>query len=76
MSQPTDIVNTGKTIQVNFANDGKDYFLTGDDKCILQNLHFHSPSKNTIDSKQYPLEAHFVTKNAQKNQLAVIAVMF
>ena len=38
-------------------------------------LHFHSPSENTIDGKSFPLEMHLVHKDAQGN-LAVVAVMF
>ena len=76
MGQPTNIADTGRTLQVNFANDGKDYFMIGDEKYVLLNIRFHSPSENTIDSKQYPLEAQFVTQNLQTKQLAIIAVMF
>jgi carbonic anhydrase len=41
----------------------------------LKQFHFHTPSENEINGKQYPLEGHFV--HADKNgNLAVIAVMF
>lgn len=76
MGQPANILNTGHSIQVNFDQNGKDYFMIGNAKYDLQNIQFHSPSENTIDSKQYPLEAQFIVKNSKSKQPAIIAVMF
>jgi carbonic anhydrase len=68
-----DIVNNGHTIQVNFQ-EGNIIVL---DKTLfkLKQVHFHAPSENTINGKNYPLEAHFVHADSKGN-LAVIAVMF
>ncbi|MNH18937.1 Carbonic anhydrase precursor [compost metagenome] len=41
----------------------------------LQQFHFHAPSENEIDGKQFPLEAHFVYKG-KGGELAVLALMF
>jgi carbonic anhydrase len=41
----------------------------------LKQVHFHSPSENTIDGKSFPMEAHFVHADAKGN-LAVLALMF
>lgn len=68
-----EIVNNGHTIQVNFQ-EGNIIVL---DKTLfkLKQVHFHAPSENTINGKNYPLEAHFVHADNNGN-LAVIAVMF
>ena len=67
------VVNNGHTIQIT-VND-EDDFLLDDDNFKLKQYHFHSPSENTINGKQYPLEVHFVHSN-EKGDLAVLAVMF
>lgn len=66
------IVNNGHTIQVNVSAGNT---LTLDDQVFeLQQFHFHNPSENEINDKQYPLEAHFVFK-AKNGELAVLALM-
>jgi carbonic anhydrase len=69
----SDVVNNGHTIQVNFK-PGNMVVL---DTVLyhLRQMHFHSPSENTIRGKSYPLEAHFVHEDAKGN-LTVVAVMF
>jgi carbonic anhydrase len=72
-AQEIAIVNNGHTIQVNYAPgssvtvDGREF--------ELKQFHFHSPSENKIDGKQYPLEGHLVHADKDGN-LAVVAVMF
>ena len=68
-----DVVNNGHTIQVNYK-PGNMVVL---DTVLyhLRQMHFHSPSENTIRGKSYPLEAHFVHEDAKGN-LTVVAVMF
>ena len=68
-----EILNNGHTLQINTKNENYVYFKNV--KYTLHQFHFHTPSENHINSKEYPLEAHFVHKN-DKNQLLVIAVMF
>jgi carbonic anhydrase len=41
----------------------------------LKQFHFHTPSENLIQGKQYPLEAHFVHADKLGN-LAVVSVMY
>jgi carbonic anhydrase len=72
-TKSTSVINNGHTVQVNIKEgssvviDGKEY--------QLKQFHFHTPSENNINSKSYPLEAHFV--HASKDgKLAVVAVMF
>lgn len=68
-----EVLNNGHTVQVNYQGgssikvDGHQY--------ELKQFHFHSPSENMIESKQYPMEAHFVHAD-DKGNLAVVAVMF
>jgi len=68
-----EILNNGHTIQINYM-PGSTITLNGHE-FELKQLHFHSPSENTIEGESYPMEAHFV--HADKNgNLAVIALMF
>jgi carbonic anhydrase len=69
----TSVVNNGHTIQVNVAS-GSTIEIDG---IIfeLKQFHFHTPSENQIEGKNFPLEAHFV--HASKDgKLAVVALMF
>lgn len=71
--QPTKEFFTGTTIEVNY-NKGNTVKV-GDDTYYLTQLHFHSPAENKINSKEYPMELHFVNTDS-KNHILVIAVMF
>ncbi|MDY6930010.1 MAG: carbonic anhydrase [Pseudomonadota bacterium] len=68
-----EVVNNGHAIQVNYAAGSMIY--VGDHAFELKQLHFHSPSENTIEGHSYPMEAHFVHADKAGN-LAVIAVIF
>ena len=68
-----DIVNTGHTVQVNLAQGGAVHLASGDYKLVQ--VHFHTPSKEKIHGKRYPLVAHMVHKN-DAGELAVVAVLF
>lgn len=48
--------------------------ISGEQYNLIQ-VHFHSPSEHAVNGVRYPLEAHFVHMNKQK-QLAVVGVMF
>jgi carbonic anhydrase len=68
-----DVFNNGHTVQVTYAPGST---LTVDSHPYqLQQFHFHAPSENLLDGKQFPLEAHFVHADADGN-LAVVAVFF
>ncbi|MGI8463292.1 carbonic anhydrase family protein [Pectobacterium punjabense] len=67
------IINNGHTIQVNVGPGNT--LLLDNETFTLQQFHFHAPSENEIDGKQFPLEGHFVYKNAD-GALTVIALMF
>jgi len=67
------VVNNGHTVQVN-VKEGSFIKIDGIKFNLLQ-FHFHTPSENQIDGKNFPLEAHFV--HASKDgKLAVVSVMF
>ncbi|OYU75116.1 MAG: carbonate dehydratase [Alphaproteobacteria bacterium PA3] len=66
------VVNNGHTLQV----EGKDggYATIDGERFDLVQFHFHTPSEHTIDGRNYPMEVHFVHKNAE-GRLAVIGVL-
>jgi len=68
-----EVVNNGHTIQVNLPAAGSAN-IDGVDYKLLQ-FHFHTPSEEKIDGKNYPLVAHLVHKSAE-GKLAVVAVLF
>lgn len=72
-STPHEIVNNGHTIQANFKSD--DHLIVDGQSFELKQIHFHSPSENTINGKSFPLEAHLVHADMDGN-LAVVGVMF
>jgi carbonic anhydrase len=56
------IVNNGHTIQVNVPQGST---LTRGDKVYdLVQYHFHAPSEHLVDGQAFPMEAHFVHRNA------------
>lgn len=67
------IINNGHTIQIN-VKDGDALTLDGE-TFTLRQFHFHTPSENLINSKRYPLAAHFVHAS-EEGHLAVVGVMF
>lgn len=72
-TEAKDILNNGHAVQINFAPgstlnvEGRTY--------ELKQIHFHSPSENTIDMQSYPMEGHLVHADSS-GQLAVIGVMY
>jgi carbonic anhydrase len=72
-SGSADILNNGHTVQINYA-PGSTLSLDGI-PFELKQFHFHSPSENKINGKQFPLESHLVHGDKDGN-LAVVAVMF
>jgi carbonic anhydrase len=69
---PLKIIDNGHSIQVNYA-PGSSITLDGQRYELVQ-FHFHKPSEEKINGRQYPMVAHLVHKN-QRGQLAVIAVL-
>jgi carbonic anhydrase len=66
------VVNNGHTIQVDVKAGGT--LTIGATTYTLAQFHFHGPSEHTIGGKNYPLEVHFVHKDAS-GKLAVVGVL-
>lgn len=70
---PMRVINNAHTIQVNTKNAST---LKIDNNVFsLLQLHFHTPSENTIDGKHFPLEGHLVYRS-DNDELAVVGVMY
>jgi carbonic anhydrase len=68
-----DVVNTGHSVQVNAS--GTDTVTVGEERFVLLQYHFHSPSEHHVNGRSYPAEMHMVHKAAD-GKLAVIGVLF
>lgn len=67
------ILNNGHTIQIQFKPGS--YLDIGKEKYELKQMHFHAPSENFLDGKEFPFEAHFV--NISKDgKIAVLALFY
>jgi carbonic anhydrase len=66
------IVNNGHTIQVNYEKGST--LKVGAESYTLLQFHFHHPSEHLINGKNFPMEVHFVHRNAA-GSLAVIGVL-
>ena len=73
VTNATEAVNNGHTIKVSVAPGS--YIKIDGITFELKQFHFHSPSENEINGKNFPLEAHFVHVS-KDGELAVVAVMF
>jgi carbonic anhydrase len=68
---PLHIIDNGHTIQINVEKGSS--ISVGGHRFDLVQFHFHKPSEETIDGRQFAMVAHLVHKDAKGN-LAVIAV--
>jgi carbonic anhydrase len=66
------LVNNGHTVQAD-AGDNADWVSVGGGSYKLAQFHFHTPSEHAVDGKHYPLEIHFVNKDAA-GHIAVVGV--
>ncbi|WP_371816783.1 carbonic anhydrase [Rhizobacter sp. AJA081-3] len=66
------VIDNGHTVQVNVAA-GNSIEVMGRRYDLLQ-FHFHRPSEERIDGKQFDMVAHLVHKDAE-GRLAVVAVL-
>src|SRR5215467_3658558 len=65
------IVDNGHTIQVNY--EAGSALLVGGKRYELVQFHFHHPSEEEVNGKQFEMVAHLVHRDAD-GQLAVVAV--
>ena len=67
------VIDNGHTVQVNLAA-GNAIEIGGKRYELLQ-FHFHRPSEERIDGRQFEMSLHLVHKN-QQGQLAVVGLLF
>lgn len=65
------VINNGHTIQGNLSE--KTYMVANERSFELLQFHFHTPSENTLMGKSFPMEVHFVHKDAD-GKLGVLGV--
>lgn len=65
--------------EVNFSEENNIcedlYFEFNDEKFVLLQLHFHSPSEHTIGDGHADAEVHLVHKGEKSNKLVVLAIL-
>lgn len=66
------LVNNGHTVQVNVPPG--QWLQVGDERYELLQLHFHTPSEESVGGKRASMVAHFVHRSDQ-GQLGVVAVL-
>ena len=66
------VIDNGHTVQVNVAPGN--VIHVGGRRWELQQFHFHRPSEERIDGRQFDMVAHLVHKDAD-GKLAVVAVL-
>jgi carbonic anhydrase len=66
------VVDNGHTVQVNMA--AGNHIILGGRRFDLQQFHFHRPSEERIDGRQFEMSVHLVHKDEQ-GRLAVVTVL-
>ena len=66
------VVDNGHTVQVNMA--AGNHIVLGGRRFDLQQFHFHRPSEERIDGRQFEMSVHLVHKDDQ-GRLAVVTVL-
>ncbi|MDR3634064.1 MAG: carbonic anhydrase family protein [Isosphaeraceae bacterium] len=74
-AKPTQIVNNGYQIQVQYAGSSSDTLTLGGVHYELAQFHFHDPSESTVNSHGYSMEVHFVSES-EAGAETVIAVFY
>lgn len=68
------VLNNGHTIVFNVVGNANSHITLNGTPYELLQFHYHVPSEHTVMNAHYPLELHFVHKNANDG-LAVIGVL-
>merc|ERR1712154_659216 len=69
------ILNDGQMIQIKVDCMNKCNIRMNDKAYCLKEIHFHTPSEHTIDSKQHQMEMQMIHTNEQ-NEFAVLTFLF
>ncbi|WP_098444794.1 carbonic anhydrase [Bacillus sp. es.036] len=72
-STPFSLENNGHTVQLTDPTGENSISLQGE-KYTLQQLHFHTPSENSLNGDHFEMEGHLVHKN-EAGELAVLAFL-
>ena len=72
-ASPFAVIDNGHTVQANIATGNA--IEMGGKRFELQQFHFHRPSEERIDGRQFEMSLHLVHKDEQ-GRLAVVAVLF
>jgi len=69
---PLHIIDNGHTVMINYGPGS--FLLVGGKRYALQQFHFHRPSEERVNGKDYEMEVHLVHAD-QEGKLAVVAVL-
>lgn len=72
-ASPLTVVNTGHSVQINYAPGS--FVLVDGNRYDLRQFHFHHPSEERVNGKQYDMVAHLVHAD-DAGQPAVVAILF
>jgi carbonic anhydrase len=72
-ASPFAVIDNGHTVQANIGSGNS--IEVGAKRFELQQFHFHRPSEERIDGRQFEMSLHLVHKDEQ-GRLAVVAVLF
>lgn len=64
------LVNNGHTVEADVSDAADTVTFEGVSYRLAQ-FHFHTPSEHTLDGKSYPMEIHFVNKDASGHIVVV-----
>ena len=67
-----ELVNNGHTVQANYGKGS--YITVANERFDLLQFHFHTPSEHKVAGRSFPMEIHFVHRNA-RGRLAVVGVL-
>lgn len=70
---PLNIINNKHTIRVDYQPGS--YLVLDGQKYDLLQFHFHQPSEHLVSGKGFEMEAHFVHKSQDTEDLLVLAVL-
>lgn len=80
--EPEDNTTSSGMDEVDVLGTSKGYSMIGGSKFNFYQVHWHTPSENTIDGRSFPLEAHFVHQFNDPSlvgtyhRLAVVALLY
>jgi len=74
-AKPTQIINNGHQIQVQYPGSPADTITVGGQTFELAQFHYHDPSEHQVYGKGYSMEEHFVNTTAAGAETVVAVFM-